>query len=115
MDSDYSIQCLVGETLTDICFVMDYLQFGFSGSKLNSYSCPHSNSAVGIIVFPKKGARDALCSFIGHNVTIIEVTEEALTLRFDMGTIAIPLDSRSRTNGDAAEFHPTNNRPIIVF
>ena len=116
MDTDYSIQRLVGETLYDVCFVMDYLQLGFNGSTLNCYSCPRAHTAEGVTVFPEKGSRDALCSFIGHDVVAVEVVEDVhLVLCFDIGRIDISIGQSSGISPEAAEFISRDNRPTIVF
>ena len=116
MCANKTIQELAGSSLAEIRFVMDYLQLGFSGMILNIYSDLRVHSSGGMLRIPDTGARDALCAFIGHQLTAVEVVEDVrLILHFENGSIEIPLDLASRKFGDAAEFLPGNHEPSIVF
>src|SRR5690242_12512985 len=100
-----TLQDLQGESLSDVTFVMDYLQFGFSGSTITAYSRPTAETGGSSYRFPAAGSRDALCSFIGHTLRRISIEpEKRIVLAFDSGVVEIPLDSPSRINGDAVEF-----------
>ena len=107
---------LKGEPLTEVCFVTDYVQFGFSGSFLAAIANPIVITPDGQWRFPEPESRDKLCLFIGHELSEIVIAEgEALTLRFGCGKIVIPLDSKSRRFGEAANFTPGLNQPVQVF
>ena len=108
-----SITDIQGLHLSDVCFVMDYLQLGFSGSIITVHTKPVIETSATRCRFPDAGSRDALCSFIDR--PLMNVTVEAgrlMTLMFDMGKIEIPLDIESRVCGDAAEFLPARGKPI---
>jgi hypothetical protein len=107
---------LQGEDLSDVTFVMDYLQLGFSGSTITIYSRPIAELLGSRCRFPASGSRDALCSFIGHTVRRIVIDGgERIVLEFDNGTIQIPLDAASRVNGDAVEFWAKKGSPPLDF
>jgi hypothetical protein len=111
-----TLQDLEGETLSDVTFVMDYLQLGFSGSKLTVYSRPIADTKDRTYRFPTVGSREALCSFIGHAVRGVSVAAgERIVLTFDGGRIEIPLDSANRINGDAVEFWARKGTPPLDF
>jgi hypothetical protein len=109
-----TLQDLQGEHLSDVIFVMDYLQLGFSGSTITVYSRPIVETGGSRYRFPLAGSRDALCSFIGHTLRRISIEEgESIVLTFDSGVIEIPLDSASRVNGDAVEFWAKKGSPPL--
>jgi hypothetical protein len=111
-----TLQDLKGEPLSDITFVMDYLQIGFSGSVLTIYSRPIAKTAREEYRFPEAGSRDALCSFIGHVLTqVVSKPNDRIILFFDNGTIEILLDAANRVNGDAAEFWPSKGKAMIDY
>src|SRR5580658_6669184 len=100
-----TLQDLRGEYLSDVSFVMDYLQLGFSGATINVYSRPIAQTLENRHRFPEAGSRDALCSFIGHTVVAILLKpEERIVLSFDNGVIEMLLDADNRFEGDAVEF-----------
>lgn len=117
MKPENSVQRLVGDQLSHVCFVMDYLQLGFSGTLLNCYTAVRIQTATGTIFsIPDDGSRDALCSFIGCEITAIQIIENnCLRLFFVIGSIEVPLDEVSRKFGDAAELISPNCEPMIVF
>ncbi|MDZ4287311.1 MAG: hypothetical protein U0984_05105 [Prosthecobacter sp.] len=116
MKTQNSIEVLVGNVLSHVCFVMDYLQLGFDGRILNCYSAPYAHTAAGTVTYPDPGSRDALCSFIGRELTAIEVIDEVkLVLFFTNETIVIPLDMASRKFGDAAEYIGEASESMIYF
>lgn len=108
-----NIKDLEGTYLSDVCFVMDYLQLGFSGAKITVYSKPIVELSGQRWRLPEAGARDALCSLIGRTlVKVIVVDQQSIALKFDIGKIEILLDAINRVNGDAAEFIAASGKPI---
>jgi hypothetical protein len=98
---------LVAETLSEVRFVMDYIQLGFSGPLLSCYSCPVIYRDQTTLVFPDAGSRDAMCMFIGQRLNELKLEENReIRLAFESGVIAIPLDPKNRRFGDAAELLP---------
>jgi len=106
------IEDLKGEYLSDVCFVMDYVQFGFSGALIGSIANPIARIGGREWRFPEAESRDRLCSYIGRHLTEITVVDQvAITLRFESDEIVIPLDDANRRFGDAATFTPGHNKP----
>jgi hypothetical protein len=107
---------LVGETLSEVRFVMDYIQLGFSGPLLTCYSHPVMYVSETAFIFPSAGSRDTLCAFIGRKLQEITLEENReIRLAFEIGAIVIPLDGQNRKFGDAAEFLPSIGEPIQDF
>lgn len=84
MPSDVpDFQSLNGEMLGSVCFVMDYVEFNFSGPVFRSLAVPRVSDRHGTLVFPEPGSRDRLCQRIGHLVIDARNDPESLILRFD--------------------------------
>jgi hypothetical protein len=116
MKSVNSILDLKDEYLSEVIFVMDYIQFGFSGPKITVYSAPRVEIDSKILTFPECGCRDALCSFIGKNLEKIDLIEGSkIVLFFSNGKIIIPLDLASQSHGEAAEFLAKAGNPRFYF
>jgi hypothetical protein len=108
---------LVGEEVSAVCFVRDYVEFHFDGPVLRSLANPIVVDHGVRHLFPEPGSRDALCRLIGSTVRAIEVEEErALTLTtVDGRAIWIPLDAKRRIGPEAMHFVPDWNGPIQVW
>ena len=116
MNEIKTVKDVRGEQLSYVCFVMDYIQFGFNGAILTVYSKPIIEIGVSKNKFPELGSRDALCSFIGHAVQDVSVEEgKRIVLTFYPGRIEIPLDINSRVLGDAAEFMSGRDQAILDY
>lgn len=102
-----SVEALVGEELSTVAFVRDYVEFGFDGPVLRALAEPVLHVATARIVFPGPGSRDSLCALIGHAVRAATVQEDvAITLSFEDGsTLEIPL-SGPVPGGEYAHFIP---------
>lgn len=72
MNSENPLGMLVGEELSEVCFVMDYVEFHFNGPVLRSISNPIIELAETKFEFPLPGAREALCAIIGRAVKQVE-------------------------------------------
>lgn len=102
------VQGVVGEYLSSVTFVMDYLQLGFSDYGFNMYSWPALVIANKTLVHTNVGYKDALCSLIGETLTRIdEYLDTGLTLEFKNGaSISLPLRvGRDSPGPEVAEFH----------
>jgi hypothetical protein len=78
------LQPLVGEELSAVVFVRDYIQFQFDGPGLTAVNDP-TVEAQGRIYQPAvQGYRDALCERIGHSVVSAEIAEgQEIRIEFD--------------------------------
>jgi hypothetical protein len=73
---------LVGEAVSAVSFVMDYVEFHFNGQIIRALSSPILETKTGRFQFPGTGSRDALCSLIEDTVTGVQVAEEG-----EMGSV----------------------------
>jgi hypothetical protein len=82
---------LVGETLSSVIFVADYVQLDFNGPRLSAFVWPHVViSGEAVRIFGDQGYRDSLCAFIMHEVVATEESPEAgLVIHFDLGAIVV--------------------------
>jgi hypothetical protein len=77
---------VVGEYLSSVTFVMDYLQMGFSGANFNFYNWPAVALADGTLGIGESGYRGALCGLIGKTVQSIDVfLDTGLMFKFQSG------------------------------
>jgi hypothetical protein len=86
---EQALQVLIGEQLSSVEFVQDYVQLRFDGSCLTIYSAAHQTKTNGFsFAWGEIGYRDALCSLITHKVREINVAaSESLSLAFDEGSV----------------------------
>jgi hypothetical protein len=108
--ADSGIQALVGEFLSSVEFVMDYVQLRFCGATLTAFSCPDVQTPHRIFLPSSYGYRDALCNLIGANVESIEVREGAhIRICFtEDRSVTVQIDPG--TGRERANFWSTSNR-----
>ncbi len=84
-----ALQLLIGEQLSSVEFVQDYVQLRFNGPCLTVYSVAHEIKTNGLsVAWGESGYRDALCNLITHKVREINFTvSESLSLPFDEGSV----------------------------
>ena len=101
-----TIRSLVGESVSGVAFVMDYVEFHFDGRVLRALSNPILVGDGSRATFPEVGSRDALCSIIGRTVTEVVVDEDVeIRLTFDSPqTLIVPLAPDARVGPEAAHF-----------
>jgi hypothetical protein len=110
------LEDIVGEYLSDVTFVMDYLQMNFCGSGFNFYIWPIVVLPVGKFEITQPGYRDALCGLIGNTVQHVDVyLDTGLTLTFKGGgivTVSLRAPAES-TLPEVATYSSRNQRGII--
>lgn len=101
-----SIHSLVGEELSEVSFVRDYVEFHFDDPVLRALSGPIVVKGEDRYRFPDVGSRDQLCALIGSTVSDLIFQENvAIDVRFAGGQrVVVPLDEASRTGPEAAHF-----------
>ncbi len=101
-----SLQMLIGEQLSAVTFVQDYLQLHFDGPRLTVFSHPVIRLRDQTFYKGKPGFRDALCNNIAKKVTEVRVAyEESISISFaDGSTINIPLRDASCLDGEVVNF-----------
>lgn len=112
------LKSIVGEYLSSIIFVIDYLQIGFSDYRFNMYSWPVVFIGNQTFTYANSGYKDAICSLIGETLTEIEeYLDKGLTLGFkNASSIVLPLRVAKDFPGpEVAEFHGPNNKFLIIW
>ena len=76
--ADRGLEMIVGEFMSSVEFVMDYIQLHFNGSTLTTFTCPQIHMPDRALCVTDTGYRDALCSLIGAAVTNTQVHSDEL-------------------------------------
>ena len=83
-----TLQVIVGEQLSAVTFVMDYMRLQFDGPYLTLIHDPEVITPTGTYTRDVPGFRDTLCEHITHIVTSARVKKnEVIEIAFDNGTI----------------------------
>jgi len=74
--------------MSSVVFVMDYIQFDFSGPRLSAFTHPTMEIEGRTLRWNDSGYRDALCEQITHYVSETNIRkDDAIELVFDTGAI----------------------------
>jgi hypothetical protein len=97
---------ILGEELSSVEFVADYVQLRFNSPPVNLYVWPRIHSDGGVLQRADGGYVDALVGLIGHRlVAADELLDLGLVLDFDGGPrLAVPLDGTDAQGPEVAEF-----------
>jgi hypothetical protein len=112
------LESLIGEQLSAVTFVMDYVQLHFDGAVLTAFTGPTVDSDGRRVQFPGTGSRDALCSLIGSMVIAVDdLPKDRIELRMSQDKLlTIPIDDASYRGPEAAHFTPrAKGQPLIVW
>ena len=101
-----SLQMLIGEQLSAVTFVQDYLQLHFDGPRLTVFSHPVVMLGDQTFHWGKPGFRDALCNSIAKKVVEARVAYgESISIRFaDGSTIKISLKDEDYLRWRSSQF-----------
>ena len=77
---------LVGQPLSSVEFVQDYVQLHFDGPTLTAYTRPTISVRSSTLAWCDSGYRDALCEQIGSVVHRVKVQPEEVSLLFESGS-----------------------------
>jgi hypothetical protein len=104
--TETGLERLVGEFMSSVEFVMDYLQLRFSDASLTAYRLPDVISDDFTLRPAETGYRDALCGLIGVTVESTKVVEgETLSITFTGGkSLVIPLSNADGSCPETVEF-----------
>jgi hypothetical protein len=113
------VEKIVGEQLSSVEFVQDYVQLHFDGPTLTLFVWPVVAVDKQETHFGESSYRDVLCSRIAHIVTKVTMADdEALSVQFDDGSaITVSLKPEGRTVPEAGHFRGSSNPrdPLLVF
>lgn len=104
-----SIERIVGEQLSAVVFVQDYLQLQFDGPCLTLLTWPIVKTGGGRFEYGMPKYRDVLCECIAKIVTQAQIKEsEEISIQFDNGS-ALLISLRPEHNSSAETAILTNN------
>jgi hypothetical protein len=84
---DNPIGIIVGEQLSAVTFVMDYVQLSFNGYGLTAITQPVVRVGTASVEWGQAGYRDTLCERITHIVRTASIVEgEEISIVFDDGS-----------------------------
>jgi hypothetical protein len=92
--ADRGLEIIVGESLSSVEFIMDYVRFGFNESSLTAFVSPKIHSLDRTLSETDLGYRDALCGLIGVAVSRTEVREREVLRIVFTGDRAITVSLR---------------------
>jgi len=114
--TDHTIESIVGEPLSGVAFIQDYVEFHFDGKIVRSLTNPTVDFGNTQHTFPEPGSRDALCSLIGLVVERVAVEEDEIEIALSREVcIHIQLRAELRSGPEAAHYVPGPNQPIAVW
>jgi hypothetical protein len=101
---------LIGEQVSAVCFVRDYVEIHFDGPVLRAFYGPVIEVDGNRFEFPEAGSRDALCSMIDAEIVAVQFDENEY---FRMSTarghhFTIPLNPDPPTGKECLNFNTPN-------
>src|SRR5438270_1970802 len=112
-----ALKRLIGEQLSSVEFVQDYLQLRFDGPCLTVYGeVKHVFRNQSSISWGQPGYRDTLCGLIAHQVRKTELkTDENISLMFDNESVwSMSLRKEDRHGPEALMYVDCSNNIWIV-
>jgi hypothetical protein len=110
--ADRGLEGLVGEFMSSVEFVMDYVQLRFNGSALTAFNGLLVHDAGQVFCETEAGYRDAICALIGVVVSAVEIREEDfIQITFsDSRKIIVPLRADDAVGPESAYLTTTSGR-----
>lgn len=110
---------LVGEQLSSVEFVQDYLQLHFDGPTLTLFVWPKLRVKEVVLRFSDPCYRDELCGRISHKVVqVITDDPDLLTILFDEeSAISVSLRPEDRRGPETGHFKVSRDdrQPLLEF
>lgn len=93
------LSILIGEKLSSVIFILDYLQLDFDGHRLTCYAFPKIIKEKTITCINSDNYRNLICSFLGAIViSTTDKDDSGINIGFETGDIFL-----SYTNEDVGE------------
>jgi hypothetical protein len=111
------LEKIVGEQLSSVEFVQDYVQLHFDGPTITAFVWPTLNLRGNIMRFGDSGYRDELCPRIARKVTSARIIEMVcLTVQFGV-ELNISLKPEDRVGPEAGHFSAESDSrsPLLEF
>lgn len=117
MQNNETIGSIIGQIVSAVCFVQDYVEIHFDGPILRCLRSPLVESKGFAGTFPQKGSRDALCSLIGEKLLSLQVNDRVrLVAGFTSGArLVVALGPDREASLEALHFVPRTGGPIQVW
>ena len=99
---------IIGEQLSSVEFVQDYLQLHFEDSNLICYTWPKIYTYESVYIFGDTEYRNKLCEFISHVVDSVKVSEKEVLIITFQETISLQISlspMNSQKLGEIAIFY----------
>jgi hypothetical protein len=108
---EYSLSAIVGEQLSSVVFVQDYVQLHFDGPTLTAITLPTIEVSKITLGWGTPGYRDALCERIGKTVRRASMIEnKELRIEFDDNSvILISIKPEDHRGDEAVIFNNTKD------
>lgn len=100
------LEIIVGEQLSSVEFVQDYVQIRFDGPTLTLFVWPSLHFANRVVRFGEAGYRDELCGRIAVKVRQARIREDQdLAIKFEDGVeLFVSLKAADRDGPEAGHF-----------
>jgi hypothetical protein len=102
------LEAMIGQELSAVEFVLDFVQLRFDGPLVTFYEWPEVFREEGSYAFGEPEYRDVLCALIGESVSAASVEEvEALEIEFESGAavrVSLRLEDISGPEGESVEY-----------
>jgi hypothetical protein len=116
MAASHPFDILIGEQVSAVSFVQDYVQFHFDGPVLTALSNPILKDETGTIGFPAPGSRDKLCTLIAQLVRSVDLVDgDELRIVIGSSTLIVPLDLAHARGPESMLFQDTRTAPCQVW
>ena len=111
------ISSVVGQELTAVEFVQDYLQLRFDGPLLTLFVWPDVFREEGSYAYGEPEFRNFLCAQLGNNVTAATLEEgEAIEVEFENGVILrASLREEDLDSPEAGQFSESGEPGDLTF
>lgn len=110
------LQTIVGEQMSSVEFIMDYVQLRFDGATLTTFTLPTVSRENQTLHWGESGYRDELCRQIGHLVKSVSIrSKEFIEISFDDSVvIQISLRESDYQGPEAAMFHSVSDKWWVI-
>lgn len=106
---------LVGEELSSVCFVRDYVEFHFDGPIVRALSLPKVTVGGKCFLPDTPGWRDALCALIGRKVVAASPDGGVFLLSLEGDASAEVSLTPTGNAVEALHFVPTGQGPMQIW
>lgn len=112
---EHPLQPIVGESLSAVTFVMDYVQMAFNGACLTALTLPTVCFEDRVWAPNEPGWRDTLCGRLGVVVRAADILDAELVIEFeDSARICVSLKASDYNGPEAINFSIPGKPSIVI-